>query len=119
MKMHCYLRSVPRAAPHNAAHLLASIEGAIGYTVSLIRARARNVTSCVVQGRGTALSRCHIRWLGLTAFRTVLRRKQAVYAELLPLLAAALRAGVFASVPSQMKDVVDPRRSSSFDDILY
>ena len=59
------------------------------------------------------------RWLGLTAFARVLRRKQARYRQLLAELEELAAAPGLASVARQLAPVVDPARSSAFDAILY
>ena len=59
------------------------------------------------------------RWLGLTAFARVLRRKQARYRQLLAALEELAAAPGLAGVARQLAPVVDPARSSAFDAILY
>lgn len=59
------------------------------------------------------------RWLGLTAFLRVLRRKQARYTALLAALQELADAPGLRGVARQLAPVVDPARSSAFDAILY
>ena len=67
----------------------------------------------------SCISGCHIRWLGLHAFVRVLTRKQARYGPVLAALRAEMRDPTFRLLPAQMASVVDPRKSSAFDEIKY
>lgn len=59
------------------------------------------------------------RWLGLTAFHRILRRKQTLYAPLLAQLAELAGAPALRGPARQLAPVVDPARSSAFEAILY
>jgi hypothetical protein len=63
--------------------------------------------------------RCHVQWLGLKAFERVLARKQSAYGEVLAAVRQQLRAPQYRHLPSQLAAVVDPARSSAFDEIRY
>ena len=67
----------------------------------------------------TRLPDAHVRWLGLTAFLRVLRRKQARYRPLLAALAELEAAPALRGAARQLASVVDPARSSVFEAILY
>ena len=67
----------------------------------------------------SGVSACHIQWLGLRAFQTVLRRKQSRYRAVLSELEAELAAPAFRHLPVQLGSVVDPLHSTVFDEILY
>lgn len=59
------------------------------------------------------------RWLGLTAFLRVLRRKQARYSELLGMLRELAEAPGLREAARQLAEAVAPARNSVFDTILY
>lgn len=63
---------------------------------------------------------CHIRWLGLKAFRKVLGRKQAAYRLLLAQLDAQLALPVYSRhLPRQLAAVVAEPKSAVFNTIPY
>ncbi len=66
-----------------------------------------------------ACCRCHVQWLGLKAFERVLERKHSAYAEVLVAVRQQLQAPQYRHLPAQLAAVVDPARSSAFDEIRY
>ncbi len=60
-----------------------------------------------------------MQWLGLQAFQRVLERKQSAYTEVLEAVGRQLRAPQYRHLPVQLAAVVDPARSSAFDEIRY
>ena len=66
-----------------------------------------------------AISACHIRWLGLMAFRRALSRKQARYSEVLAMLEAELRLPQYSQLGTQLADAVTPLQNAVFDEIIY
>ena len=63
--------------------------------------------------------RCHVQWLGLKAFERVLERKHNAYTEVLVAVRQQLRAPQYRHLPAQLAAVVDPARSSAFDEIRF
>ena len=59
------------------------------------------------------------RWLGLTAFLRVLRRKQTRYGPLLAQLQELADAPALQAAARLLAPAVDPARSSVFETILY
>jgi hypothetical protein len=57
--------------------------------------------------------------LGLRAFERVLSRKQAGYVEVLAAVRTQLAAPQYRHLLSQLAAVVDPARSSAFNEIRY
>lgn len=66
-----------------------------------------------------SVSQCHIRWLGLHAFQTVLTHKQARYTACLGRLQQELSLSCYQHLKSQLAGVVAPCRSSCFQRILF
>ncbi|KAK9842467.1 hypothetical protein WJX81_001464 [Elliptochloris bilobata] len=118
MKLHCHAAALGRPSSDPRA-LLAAIHGGLAYLVRLVRLRVLGARRRFRVDCRECVSGCHIRWLGFTAFRRALGRKQARYAAVLAALDMELRAPVFRQVAVQLAPVVDPRRSSVFDSILY
>ncbi|KAI8464997.1 MAG: hypothetical protein J3K34DRAFT_438487 [Monoraphidium minutum] len=87
--------------------------------VSLVRSRIRLARARLGLDCRCGVSRCHVRWLGLVAFRRVLRRKQAAYGGVLAALDAELARPTYRQVARQLAAVVDPARSSVFDQIIF
>lgn len=99
--------------------VLRAIQGAINYTVGLVRGRLATARTRLGLFVSAPVSRCHIRWLGLSAARRVLGRKQSAYRAVLRVLDAALSDGCFRHVRQQLAAVLDPARSSVFEQIIY
>jgi hypothetical protein len=64
----------PSGPASNPGLILAAIQGAISYTVSMIRSRCKIARLRLGLDVRCGVSRCHVRWLGLKAFHTVLKR---------------------------------------------
>lgn len=83
----------------------------------------KRLASAHQQGLEAACSTClpptHVRWLGLTAFLRVLRRKQTRYAQLLAQLQELADAPALRGAARQLAPAVDPAKSAVFDLILY
>lgn len=70
-------------------------------------------------GCQNSISRCHIQWLGLHAFHTVLCRKQSAYKACLARLRHELQQPHYQHLHSQLATVVAPGKSSCFRDIQF
>lgn len=65
------------------------------------------------------VSRTHIQWLGLYAFRKVLAKKQSMYVTLLAAIDAKLRQQQYQPLAEQLAAVVQEDKSAVFDEIMY
>lgn len=65
------------------------------------------------------VSPCHIKWLGLRAFHTVLARKKSRYPALLGKLETELAEPQYRHLSRQLASVIDPEKSSVFDEIRF
>ena len=66
-----------------------------------------------------SISRCHIQWLGLHAFHTVLTQKQSAYPITLAKLHADMQLPRYKHLKSQLASVVMPSKSLCFQDIQF
>lgn len=123
MKMHWALRCLApgRSGPavRDPRLVLRSIQGCVNYTVGLVRSRVALARTRLRLDVRCSVSRCHIRWLGLKAARAVLTRKSSTYATVLEALDAQLALPGFAHVRQQLAPVVEPCRSSVFEQIIF
>lgn len=65
------------------------------------------------------ISRCHIQWLGLHAFHTVLSRKQSAYKATLSKLRQNMQLSYYRHLNSQLASVVAPTKSACFQEIQF
>ena len=84
MKLHCFVKQMGRSPAQDSRCVMAAIDGAIQHMQQLMRtqcrlARARFGTACQ-----TSVTAREVRWLALTAFQRVLRRKQVRLHTLTP-----------------------------------
>lgn len=121
MKLHWYGRLAlrDRGAANDTRAFLAAIQSSISYMVTMVRGRTRTAAARLGVFCRCNVSSCHVRWLGLKAFRRVLGRKQAGYARLLAQLDAQLALPQYSRLAGQLAAVVAPDRSAVFDTILY
>ena len=70
-------------------------------------------------GCQNSISRCHIQWLGLHAFHSVLSRKQSAYKACLVKLRQELQQPHYQHLPSQLASVLAPAKSICFQDIQF
>ncbi len=66
-----------------------------------------------------SISRCHIQWLGLHAFQTVLLRKQSAYKGTLAKLHEEMKLPRYRHLHTQLATVVAPSKSVCFQDIQF
>eukprot|EP00890_Picochlorum_soloecismus_P001725 jgi/Picsp_1/2553/NSC_00784-R1_telomerase reverse transcriptase len=122
MKFHCYLTSLPQNPRFAASKwLMEAIKIGIQYVIESTRPKMilKNSTSATSVLCDPGLPNLHVEYLGMHAFKTVLKRKQSRYQGILYTLGTALRAPELARCSSHLKDIVDPRHSAVFDDIIY
>lgn len=121
MKFHNYVRALPAAPAPGTDVLEQAVDAGIVFMYTLTR--SRKVPSIVQPGItvacSTHVSKAHVRYLGMYAFRKVLQRKQKRYEQLLQHIEKALHSPVCLRCVKQLEAVVDPALSSVFDDILY
>ena len=122
MKFHCYLTSLPQTPRFTASNwLMEAIKIGIQYVIESTRPKTilkDNVSSTSVLC-DPGLPNLHIEYLGMHAFKTVLAKKQSRYQGLLNALGEALRTPELARCSSHLRDIVDPRHSAVFDDIIF
>lgn len=121
MKFHCFVAAMPAPPAHGSGAFLAAIEACISYVRMLVRPRQvapvrQSYNSVKYAGRFPPV---HVRYLGLYAFRHTLRRKHAVYGELLAALDEALGSPDCMRCAALMAPAVDPACSQVFQAILY
>eukprot|EP00775_Hariotina_reticulata_P002142 gene2142-2461_t len=118
MKLHWAVRCL-LGDGHDPTLVLKAIQAAISYCVGLVRGRVGLARLRLSMDVRASISRCHIRWLGLKAAQRVLSRKQSNYTTVLKVLKQQLADPGYRHVWAQLAPVVDPDRSSVFDEILY
>ncbi|GLI71540.1 hypothetical protein VaNZ11_016772 [Volvox africanus] len=121
IKMHWYLHCLPRNLSRDPRVALSAIQSGICYMVALVRSRTASEATNRRFGPGCRcdVSSCHVRWLGLVAFRRVLFRKQSRYRVVLSCLDKQLAAPSFAALPRQLAEVVSEEANAVFNDVLY
>ena len=112
MKFHCHVARMPKPADKCESMLVDTILLAIEYTFSLMNSRMGSSTTN--EGNKSAVSYCHVKWLGITAFRKMLSRRAREYEPVIRALKKMLYAPVFRLIGKQLRCVVDDRRSSVF-----
>ncbi|GIL90287.1 hypothetical protein Vretifemale_17931 [Volvox reticuliferus] len=121
IKMHWYLHCLPGNLSRDPRVALSAIQSGICYMVALVRSRTDSEATNRRFGPGCRcnVSSCHVRWLGLVAFRRVLFRKQSRYRVVLACLDKQLAAPSFAALPRQLAEVVSEETNAVFNDVLY
>ncbi|KAK9817956.1 hypothetical protein WJX72_004857 [[Myrmecia] bisecta] len=119
MKFHCHVASMPMGPAGDARPFYTVIYTALNYMSALVRKRVQSARRRLHMDCRCCISHCQIKWLGLHAFRKVLGKKQSSYRLLLKRLDGDLAAPGFRHLASHLASVVDPCRSSTFDNILY
>ncbi|GAB4814869.1 hypothetical protein N2152v2_001915 [Parachlorella kessleri] len=123
MKFHCYVSALPSAPAPSTGVLQAAVERGIAFMYTLTRRRrvrpaaappGTRPVNCLAQ-----VSRAHVRWLGLTAFAKVLRRKPTRYAALLCTLQEQLQAPATRQLARALAPVVEDVHSDVFLHIRY
>ena len=66
-----------------------------------------------------SISRCHMQWLGLHAFQTVLLCKQSAYKGTLAKLHEEMKLPCYRHLHTQLAAVVAPSKSVCFQDIQF
>lgn len=121
MKFHCYVKSLPATPAAGTKVLMEALEVGISFVCQLTRPRC--VTPAHRRGVGVpcdpGISPLHVRYLGMHAFRRVLRRKQSTHGVLLQELDAVLASQPYVRCGKALADAVDPARSSVLDAIQY
>lgn len=120
MKFHCYVADISAICKLEPRSCKKTISSALRYMNNLIRKRMNSVHLDCNLHPVLELKNSEVKWLGLTAFIKVLKRKELRHKELLFLLKNQLQTSDWPdNVSSAMKYAVDDSHSSLIWKIRY